>query len=106
MKSKFPNKVNNGILEDEIEYCQKLINVIENNEVISSYPSVKEKLNLRKETVEDDLQELALYNDIDAKGGYKTADTAFFGYKTHISMTEERIITVAVVISGEKQDGK
>lgn len=106
MKSNFPAKVNNGILEDEIKYCQKLINVIENNEVISSYPSVKEKLNLLKETVEDDLEQLKLSNDLDAKLGHKTADTSFFGYKTHIAMTEERIITAAVVTSGEKNDGK
>lgn len=28
-----------------------------------------------------------------------------FGYKTHLAMTEERIITAAVVTSGEKGDG-
>lgn len=44
--------------------------------------------------------------DTDAKVGHKTADTSFFGYKTHIAMTEERIITAAVVTSGEKADGK
>jgi IS5 family transposase len=106
LKSRFPDKVNNGILEDEIEYCQKLINVIENNEIISSYPSVKEKINLLKETVEDDLEQLSLSKDEDAKVGHKTADTSFFGYKTHIAMSEERIITAAVVTSGEKHDGK
>ena len=42
----------------------------------------------------------------DAKIGHKTADTSFFGYKTHIAMTEERIITAATVTSGEKTDGK
>ena len=44
--------------------------------------------------------------DQDARIGHKTADTAFFGYKTHIAMTPERIITAAVVTSGEKADGK
>ena len=44
--------------------------------------------------------------DQDARIGHKTADTAFFGYKTHIAMTPERIITAAVVTSGEKVDGK
>ncbi len=29
-----------------------------------------------------------------------------FGYKTHIAMTEERLITAAVVTTGEKNDGK
>jgi len=36
MKKEFPAKVNNGILEDEIDYCEKLITVIEKNEVISN----------------------------------------------------------------------
>lgn len=107
MKEQFPPKVNNGILEDELEYCQKLITVIENTETISSYPVVKEKLNMLKELVEDDLEHLnILSKDADAKVGHKTADTSFFGYKTHIAMTEERIITAAVVTSGEKHDGK
>ena len=44
--------------------------------------------------------------DEDAKTGHKTADTSFWGYKTHIAMTEERIITVATITSGEKTDGK
>jgi hypothetical protein len=106
LKTSFPTKINNGLLEDEIEYCQNLISVIEDNEVISGYPAVKENLNLLKETIEDDLEQLALSKDADAKVGHKTADTSFFGYKTHIAMTEERIITAAVVTSGEKHDGK
>jgi transposase len=107
MKDQFPPKVNNGLLEDELEYCQKLMNVIENRETIFRYPAVKEKLNMLKELVEDDLEELDLLSkDSDAKVGHKTADTSFFGYKTHMAMTEERIITAAVVTSGEKNDGK
>ena len=42
---------------------------------------------------------------MDAKIGHKSADSSFFGYKTHIAMSEERIITAAVVTSGEKGDG-
>lgn len=107
IKEKLPPKVNNGLLEDELEYCQKLIKTIENIEHISSYPSVREKLNMLKEIVDDDLEQLAkMSEDTDAKVGHKTADTSFFGYKTHIAMTEERIITAAVVTSGEKHDGK
>src|SRR5665648_1269311 len=46
-----------------------------------------------------------LSKDPDARTGHKTADSSFFGFKTHIAMTEERIITAAVVTSGEKGDG-
>jgi transposase len=106
MKKQFPSKVNNGILEDEIEYCRKLMNIIDKNDTISQYPKVREKMNLLKEMVEDNTEMLGINIDNDAKVGHKTADTSFFGYKTHIAMTEERVITAAVVTSGEKHDGK
>jgi len=51
------------------------------------------------------LDHYTLSKDPDARIGHKTADTSFFGFKTHIAMTEERIITAAVVTSGEKGDG-
>lgn len=106
MKKKFPSKSNTNELKDEIKYSQKLIDVIENEEVISEYPKVKEKLNLLKETVNDDIEHLRISEDEDAKIGHKTRDTSFFGYKTHIAMSEERIITAATVTTGEKNDGK
>jgi hypothetical protein len=58
-----------------------------------------------KETIEDTLDHYTLSKDSDARTGHKTADSSFFGFKTHIAMTEERIITVAIVTSGEKGDG-
>jgi hypothetical protein len=63
-------------------------------------------LNLLKETVSDELKQLGISENQDAKVGHKSADSSFFGYKTHIAMTEERIITAAVVKTGEKNDGK
>lgn len=54
----------------------------------------------------DTVIELEYSKDQDAKIGHKTADTSFFGYKTHIAMTPERIITAATITSGEKHDGK
>ena len=48
---------------------------------------------------------LILRKDKDARVGHKTADTSFFGYKTHIAMTDERIIAAATVTSGEKSAG-
>jgi hypothetical protein len=59
-----------------------------------------------KETVADDVEQLKCSKDQDAKVGHKTADSSFFGYKTHLAMSEERIITAAVITTGEKSDGK
>ncbi|WP_180235242.1 IS1182 family transposase [Bacillus cereus] len=106
MKNKFPTKNATEILEDEIRYCQKLIEVIEKENTLSQYPKIKESLNLLKETVTDDMERLQISEDCDAKVGHKTADSSFFGYKTHIAMSEERIITAATITSGEKNDGK
>ena len=59
-----------------------------------------------EEAMNDTEYEIEYLKDKDAKVGHKTADTSFFGYKTHIAMTPERIITAAVITSGEKHDGK
>jgi transposase len=106
MKSKFPSKTKTDVLEDEVKYCQKLMDVIEKEEVIREYPKVKEKINRLKETLEDFDEHLQLSNDPDARVGHKSADSSFFGYKTHLAMSEERIITAAVITTGEKNDGK
>ena len=90
----------------ELEYCKQLLSIVKDNEDICSYPKVQEKLNLLEESVNDDLEHLETSKDNDARTGHKTADTSFFGYKTHIAMTEERIITAATITSGEKTDGK
>lgn len=106
MKEKFPSKPTNDVLEDELAYSQKLIEVIEKEDTLLEYPKVKEQLNLLKETVADDIEQLQSMSDPDAKVGHKTADSSFFGYKTHLAMSEERIITAATITTGEKSDGK
>lgn len=106
MKDQFPAENTEESLVKELEYCKQLISTIKENETICSYPKVQEKLNLLEEAICDDLEHLDTSKDGDAKIGHKTADTSFFGYKTHIAMTEERIITAATITSGEKTDGK
>ncbi|MFD3262330.1 IS1182 family transposase [Paenibacillus lentus] len=106
LKAKFPVKNTSNVLEEEISYCEKLIAVLEAEGGICELPKIKEPLNFLKETVADDLQQLRISEDQDAKVGHKSADSSFFGYKTHLAMTEERIITAAVVTTGEKNDGK
>ena len=69
-----------------------------------SLPKVKEKLNLPKEAIEDTQDHYTLSKDTDARTGHRSADSSFFGFKTHIAMTEERIVTAAVVTSGKKGD--
>ncbi len=107
LHDKMPKKREaSGLIEDEIEYCKELIDVINNDGRFVEVPNIEEGINYLKEIIEDTEIELEYSKDQDAKIGHKTADTEFFGYKTHIMMSEERIVTAASVTTGEKHDGK
>ena len=106
MKEKFPAKTTSNEVVDELTYCQEIISVIEKEPHLVALPAVKEKLNVLKEVVEDYTELLQISTDPDARVGHKTEDSSFFGYKTHIAMNDERLITAAIVTTGEQSDGK
>lgn len=104
-KGRLPQKNESNDLDQELAYCRELQRVLDQDQSISEIPAVKEKLNLLKETIEDTKEYYLLSKDGEARLGHKSMDSSFFGYKTHLAMTEERIITAAVVTTGEKGDG-
>lgn len=107
MRNKMPKKREaTGLLEDQIEYTKELLNVLKDDGRFEKLPGIKEQIDYLKETMDDTNIELEYSKDQDAKVGHKTADTSFFGYKTHIAMTPERIITAATITTGEQHDGK
>ena len=107
MHVKMPKKrESTGLLEDQIQYTKELLNLLTDDGRFEKLPNIKEQMDYLKETMEDTEIELEYSKDQDAKVGHKSADTSFFGYKTHIAMTPERIITAATITSGEKHDGK
>ncbi|WP_312755362.1 IS1182 family transposase [Rummeliibacillus suwonensis] len=106
MKEKFPPKTTSNEVKDELAYCEEVITVIENEPKIAYIPAVQEKLNVLKEVVEDYTEQFHYSTDPDARIGHKTADSSFFGFKTHLAMSDERLITAAIVTTGEKSDGK
>ena len=107
MHDKMPKKrKNSGLLEDQIDYTKELLKIAKEDGGFYSIPGIKEQIDSLEETMNDTEIELEYSKDQDAKVGHKTADTSFFGYKTHIAMTPERIITAATVTTGEKHDGK
>lgn len=55
---------------------------------------------------EEKLEKIQSSIDKDARQGYKSEDNDFFGYKSHVAMTRERIVTALEVTSGEASDGK
>ena len=107
MHDQMPKKrENTGLLEDQIEYTKELLNLLKGDNRFTTIPKISEKINMLEETMNDTEYEIEYSRDKDAKVGHKTADTSFFGYKTHIAMTPERIITAATITTGEKHDGK
>lgn len=97
---------NTGLLENQIEYTKELLNILKEDARFTTIPNINEKINLLEETMNDTEYEIEYSNDKDARVGHKTADTSFFGYKTYIAMTPERIIRAATITTGEKHDGK
>jgi transposase len=72
--------------------------------------SITEKLDIAKKIVEDERllakKGISSAIDPDARFGWKSSTKSFFGYKEHIAMTEEEIITAVKVTGGSSDDGK
>ena len=105
IKGTLPEKNDDDNLVHELDYTKELLDIVSNNAGIAEVPAVKQRINMLKETLEDIEDHYTTSKDGDARVGHKSEDSSFFGYKTHIAMSDERIITAAVVTSGEKGDG-
>ncbi len=108
LKECFPNKPEEtATLEEEIEYTKKLLESISKNITEKTDEKIKKRYNSVKEMLENEkIKKIQSAVDKDAKQGYKSEDNDFFGYKNHVAMTKERIVTAIEVTSGEAPDGK
>ena len=104
-KGTLPQKNEDDNLEHELAYTDRLLTHLSSDPMISEIPAVKEKMNLLAETVDDIRDHYSTSKDRDARVGHKSTEDAFFGYKTHIAMSPERVIVAATITSGEKGDG-
>ena len=85
----FPEKpTETAEIEEEIKYTKELIEALESH--IESKVAEKLKDRIAEILEGDKIKSLQSDYDDDAKIGHKTADTSFFGYKSHIAMNEER----------------
>lgn len=103
-KESMPDKYEGTDLEREVSYIEALVEYVSKLPV-AEFSAVYEKLNLLKEKLDDVKDHYDVSKDGDARTGHKSKDSSFFGYKTHIAISQERIITAATVTSGEKDDG-
>lgn len=105
VKDILPSKNTDDELEHELDYTKTLLDVVGSNPTFSEVPKIRERLNMLKEVLADIEDHYVTSKDEDARVGHKSEEDVFFGYKTHIAMSDERIITAATVTSGEKGDG-
>lgn len=105
IKTSLPAKNPDDELEHELDYTKELLGIVSSNPSLAEVPKIKERLNMLKEVLSDIEDHYATSKDKDARIGHKSEENSFFGYKTHIAMSDERIITAATVTSGEKGDG-
>jgi len=108
LADKFPEKpLDTADLNQEIEYSKKLVENLKEQLIKTDNEKTRKLFNKVNELLENDkIKEIQSAVDEDAKMGYKSETNNFFGYKSHIAMTEERLITGIEVTSGEAPDGK
>lgn len=100
-----PQEYEGDDLQEAMSYMDRLVKHVSSLPV-SALPAVSERINSLKEAVDDIRDHFDVSKDRDARTGHKTVDSSYFGYKTHIAMSDEGIITSAVVTSGEQDDGR
>ena len=86
-------------------YARKFVESVSVYASVVHVPVVIERLYVLVEVLGDIEDHYTTSKDTDARVGHKSEDDSFFGFKTHMAMSDERIITAATVTSGEKGDG-
>lgn len=103
VREDLPEKYEGGDLEKAMGYASSLVEAV-SGMPLSRLPAVSKRLNLLREAMDDIRDHFESSADPDARTGHKSADDAFFGYKTHLAINQERLVTAAAVTSGEKPD--
>lgn len=94
-------------MEEEIAYTSCLLNAVQDGVAACENKQIRELYDRIKTLLETDgIRQIRSKNDEDARFGHKTPTSTFFGYKNHIAMTEEGIITAVEVTDGAQPDGK
>ena len=102
IKNKLPSKNTDDELDHELDYTKSLPDVVNSNPSLAEVPKIRERLNMLKEVLSDIEDHYVTSKDGNARIGHKSEDDSFSGYKTHIAMSDERIITTATITSGEE----
>ena len=105
VKKDLPEKYEGEDLEKALSYAESLVTAV-SEMPLSQLPGVSKRLNLLREAIDDIQDHFEASADPDARTGHKSEDDEFFGYKTHMAINQERLVTAAIVASGETSDGE
>jgi len=99
----FPEKPSEtATIDEEIAYTKKLTEVLENH---LDHKAAKKLLSNINEILKDDkIRNIQSGFDEDATIGHKSIDSSYFGYKSHIAITDERMISAIEVTTGKVHD--
>lgn len=109
IKDKLPKKpADNADFKIELAYTEELLKAVGTEDKSFWSKRLKDAYQRVEKfvAVADEAYKKESVVDEDAKTGYKNSENSFFGYKSHIAMTDERIITAVKVTSGERHDGE
>lgn len=108
LSESFPEKPSiEADLSEEIDYTYRLLESIKRGVEQSENQKIKELYKRIKELLDSDrIRQIRSKDDEDARFGHKTPTSTFYGYKTHIAMSDDRIITGIEVTDGSKSDGQ
>lgn len=106
LSEKFPEKpAFTADVEEELEYTRQLLEVTAQETELSGTEEIRElHARIKKLLDSGKIREIRSKDDEDAKFGHKNVTQKFFGYKNHIAMTEERIISGIEVSDGAQPD--
>ena len=105
VKKDLPEKYEGEDLERAMSYAESLVAAV-SEMPLSQLGAVSKRLNLLKEAIDDIRDHFESSVDPEARTGHKSEDDEFFGYKTHIAINQERLVTAAVVTDGAAADGE
>jgi IS5 family transposase len=108
LSNEFPEKPSETAeLGEEVEYTKRLLESVgERIKECGDKKLLRKYEELKSLAESGDIKELQSASDRDAKTGHKSEDRSFFGYKNHLAINGERLITGIEVTTGENSDGK
>jgi len=105
-KKILPAKPEKETIKEQVARGRKILDLLKPEPGCLVKPVVQEAINLYREMLDDYQDSQTTSKDPDARLGHKSRNTFFYGYRDHLAMTDEGIITAMVVTSGEKPDGE